>query len=479
MVRSYLRMLTEDELKSIHNASLRILEQTGMLVDHQEARDLLQAAGATVDHQAKRVRFPPELVEEKLKLVPHKLPYAGRDPEYDFVIETGGDLYSRHAGGATAYIDLKSGKRRKAMINDWKEFVTLLDALPNVHGLSTLACADVPEATNDIHSLRVLLEHQRKAIVHSAFSLKHLEYMIEMMLAVRGSKEELRKRSQVHQIVSPISPLFLNEDDVSQLLLACKYGIPTDIPIMPAAGSTAPITIVGTLALVNAEFLGIMTLAQTASPGHRMPYFVDPIVADMRTGNPLMGGPEVGLLNAAIAQMGSEFYDLPAEGIGLDSDSVITEQSMFQKAVNVVMQCLAGGKFLIGAGTIDTCMTISPAQLVIDNEVVAVARRLARGIEVNEDTLATEAIDRVGPRGHFLMDEHTMRYLRTGELIQPELFCRDSYDMWMSQGGKSVEQKAREKALAILEKHEVEPLPEEVQRELASIVAAADRELAG
>ena len=101
------------------------------------------------------------------------------------------------------------------------------------------------------------------------------------------------------------------------------------------------------------------------------------------------------------------------------------------------------------------------------------------GAHPGRKTSATEALDRVGPRGHFLMDEHTMRYLRTGELIQPELFCRDSYDMWMSQGGKSVEQKAAEKALAILEKHEVEPLPEEVQRELASIVAAADRELAG
>ncbi len=479
MARSWLRMLSDDELKRVHNASLSILERTGVFIDHKGACEMLQAAGARVEWDKRRVHFPPELVEEKLKLVPRKLLYAGREPEFDFTIEAGGEIRGRHAGGAVNYVDLRTGAYRKITLDDWKEFVTLLDALPNVNALSTVAPSDVPQATSDIHCLRVTLEHQRKTAVHSAFSVRHLRFMIEMMLAVLGTKEALRRRPPVHHIVSPISPLYLNADDVAQLLLACEYGIPTDIPIMPSAGTTAPITIAGTLALVNAEFLGTMTLAQIASPGHPMPYFVDPIIADMRSGAPLMGAPEVGLLNAAIAQIGSELYGLPPEGIGLDCDSTTYEQTVFQKAVNVVTQALAGGRFLIGAGAIETCMAVSPVQLVIDDEIVAVARRLARGIVVSDDTLATEAIDRVGPRGNFLMDEHTMKYLRSGELMQTEMFHRDQHEAWVAKGAKNVEQRARDKALAILDKHEVPPLPASVHQELEKIVAEADRELAG
>jgi trimethylamine--corrinoid protein Co-methyltransferase len=477
-MKPYLRLLSEDDLKNIHNASLRILEQTGMLIDHEEARKLLEAAGAEVDHEEKTVRFPPQLVEERLKLVPRKLVHHGRTPEYDITIETGGDVYSRTPGGATAYVGLRTGEHRRARLDDWKEFATLADALPNIHSLGTLHCGDVPEQTADIHSLHVLLEYQRKNIVHNAFSMNNFKVMIEMMLALRGSREELQKRPLVHHIISPISPLFLNEDDTAQLLLACEYGIPTDIPIMPTTGTTAPITIAGTLALSNAEFLGTMTLAQTARPGHSMPYFLDPPVADMKTGAPLMGAPEVGLLNAAIAQLGCEFYDLPPEGIGMTPDGLIFEQTLFQKASNMVMQCLAGGKLIIGAGVIDTCMAASPVQLVIDDEIMGIARRLSQGIKVNEDTLAVDAIDRVGPRGHFLSDLHTLQHLRTGELIRTEIFDRDLRDIWVSKGAKGLEQKAREKALAILDKHEVEPLPEDVVEELKSIVGKADQQLA-
>jgi trimethylamine--corrinoid protein Co-methyltransferase len=159
-------------------------------------------------------------------------------------------------------------------------------------------------------------------------------------------------------------------------------------------------------------------------------------------------------------------------------DGLIFEQTLFQKASNMVMQCLAGGKLIIGAGVIDTCMAASPVQLVIDDEIMGIARRLSQGIKVNEDTLAVDAIDRVGPRGHFLSDLHTLQHLRTGELIRTEIFDRDLRDIWVSKGAKGLEQKAREKALAILDKHEVEPLPEDVVEELKSIVGKADQQLA-
>jgi trimethylamine---corrinoid protein Co-methyltransferase len=352
-----------------------------------------------------------------------------------------------------------------------------VDALPNIHCVATLHCGDVPEATSDIHSMRVLLENQRKCIIHNAFSIKNHRYLLEMAIAVRGSKEALAERPLYHHMLSPISPLFLNEDDTSQLLLACDYGIPTDIPIMPISGSTAPITLAGTLVQANAEYLGTMTLAQTYKPGHVMPYFTDPVVADMRSSSPLFAAPEVGLLVAAIAQLGSEFYNLAPEGIGLGSDGFVTEQTLFQKAQNAIFQVMAGGKLLIGAGAVESCMSVSPVQLVLDDEIMQIARRWARGIRVDDNTLAVDVIHRVGPRGHFLTEEHTLGNLRTGELITTRIFDRERRELWEEKGSKSLEQKAREKGLSLLAKHQVPALPDGVLRELAAIVQRADAEL--
>jgi trimethylamine--corrinoid protein Co-methyltransferase len=462
----------------IHNASLTVLEETGMMVDHENAREVLQAAGASVNHDTKIVKFPGHLVEEKLKLVPRKVTYHGRTPEFDFTVESGGEIYSRVAGGAINYIDLKSGKSRRACLADWVEFARLVDALPNIHCVCTLQCGDVPEASSDIHCMRVLLENQRKCVIQTAFTLKAQRYLLELAIAVRGSKEALAERPLYHHMLSPISPLFLDEDSTAQLLLACDYGIPTDIPIMPISGYTAPITLAGTLVQANAEFLGTMTLAQTYKPGHVMPYFTDPVVPDMRTTAPLFAAPEVGLLVAAISQLGSELYGLAPQGIGLDSDGYVMEQSLFQKAQNSVFQCMAGGKLIIGAGAVEACMALNPAQLVIDDEIMHIARRWVRSIEVNENTLAVDVIRKVGPRGQFLTEEHTLNNLRTGELIATEIFERDRRELWEAKGSKSLEQKAREKGLALLAKHQVPPLPEEVLRELAAIVKRADTELA-
>jgi len=479
MANVFLRLLSTDQLQSVHEAALAILERTGMQIDHADARDILAGAGAKVDVQTNRVRFPPQLVEEKLRLVPRTFTYHGRTPEFDFDLTVDGPIYSRVAGGATGYLDFATGGHRRARIDDWKEFAILADALPNIHSIATLHCGDVPAATADIYSLRTLLENQRNCILHNAFSLENQRYLIEMMLAVRGTREELERRPLVHHQLSPISPLQMQEDDTAQLLLACEYGIPTDIPIMPIAGATAPITLAGTVAQGLAEFLGTMTLAQCARPGHRMPFFIDPVVADMRTGSALVGAPETAMIAAAIQQLGTELYGLPAQGIGLTSDGYDYGQALFQRGQMAVFQVMSGGKLIIGAGVVDSLMSIDPAQLVIDDEIMVVARRWARGMMVDRETLAVDAIDRVGPRGQFLDDEHTLDFLRTGELIDSELFERESREIWASKGSKKLEEKAREKARAILATHEVPPLSDDILREMAAIVARADATVAG
>ena len=465
-------------MKTIHDASLRILERTGMLIDHKGGRDLLQEAGAEVDNKRGIVRFPPELVEHSLENAPRTLIYAGRDPEHDMILKAGGEVYSRTTTGETTYVDLKSGQYRRAKIDDMKEFALLADALPNIDCCGAIYAGDVPVQTADIHAVRILLEGQRKHFVYQTFSTKNLKYVIEMMLAVRGSREELRKRPPARGTLATISPLFIAEDDVDSIILSCEYGIPMGLATMANAGATAPITLAGTLAQANAEALGALTLTQVVRSGHPVPYYVIPMVTDMATGLGLLGSPENTLLTAAISQLGREYYKIPVETLGFTADGAICEQTFFQKATNGLMQCLAGGNLLMGAGITDSVTAASPVQLVIDDEIMGVLRRILRGFQINMETLGLDVIDKIGPRGNFLSDEHTLKYLRSGEHFRPNIFDRDPRDAWCSKGEKGLAQKAREKAFSILEQHEVKPLPEAVSRELKSIMKKADKELA-
>ena len=473
-----LRLLSTEELRSIHEGSLGVLERTGMEIDHPGALELLDGAGATVDARTKRVRFPPELVEASLAQVPRALTYHGRAPEFDVTVSTESDLCSRVPGGATNYIDLETGENRRARIADWREFAHLVDALPNVHVVAPLHCGDVPAGTADIHSVRALLEAQRKCIVHNAFTAENQRRIIDLLVAVAGSREAFAERPFMHQQASVISPLFLNEDDTEQILVACEHGIPLDLPLMSIAGISSPITLAGTLAQTNAEYLGTVVLAQVARPGHPTSYFVDPVVGDMRTGAAIFAAPETALLVGAISQLGTELYGLPTQAIGLDSDGFSAAQTMAQKAQMLAFQVLAGGKHVVGAGSVESCMALSPLQLVIDDELLTIARRWARGIAVDETTLALDVIDRVGPRGDFLADEHTVVNLRTGELIPLPLAERESRQSWEAGGSRTMESKARDRARALLATHEVPPLPDDVLRELADITARADAAVA-
>jgi trimethylamine--corrinoid protein Co-methyltransferase len=291
---------------------------------------------------------------------------------------------------------------------------------------------------------------------------------------VSGSREALAERPILHQQASVISPLFMSEDDTEQILVACEYGIPLDLPLMPIAGISGPITLAGTLAQSIAEFLATVVLTQSARPGHPIAFFCDPVVGDMRSGAAVFAAPESALLVAAISQLGRELYGFPAQAIGLDSDGFSSAQTMFQKAQMLLFQVLAGGKHVVGAGSVESCMALSPLQLVVDDELLTIARRWVRGITVDDQTLALDVIDRVGPRGTFLSDEHTVMNLRAGELVRLRLAERESRQSWEASGMRTLETRAREKGRELLASHQVPPLDGTVLDELSAIVARAD-----
>lgn len=480
MAKSLLRFLEHEQLVQIYDASLRILNDVGMLIEHTPLQDMLEGAGCRVDRNTNRVYFPPDLVDQKRKAIPKQLTYHGRTPDYDRVVSLDGDVFGRNPGGCPNYVDPRTGEYRQATISDWRDFCTVVDALPNIGALANQHTKDVPAHTSDIHSMRAVLECQRKCSVHGASTVENLRYQIEMMLAVRGSRIELFKRPMVHNMVTPINPLFHDPDNSEQLILSCEYGLPLDIAVMAIIGITAPITLAGALAQTLAEELGTITAIQVIKPEHPVAFFIDPVIGNMHTGEALCGAPEVALMISAICQLGTELFGLPTEAIGLAADGFSGAQTMAHKMQNLIFHVLSGGKLMVGAGSIESIMALSPIQLVIDNEFIDIARRWQHGIVVDDKKLAVDVVARVGPRGDYMSDEHTVDALHAGELLDLKLSERESRrQIWEADGKRTLESKAKENAVSILDTHEVPPLPEEVLREMEVITKKADEALAG
>jgi trimethylamine--corrinoid protein Co-methyltransferase len=479
VVQARISVLSPDELRQVHAAALRILEEVGMCIELPAALDILEGAGARVDRATSRAYMPPDLVEACRARIPTRLTYHGRSPEFDRVSEVGGPVFGRNAGGCPDYVELETGHHRTARIADWREFVRLSDALPFIGAVGNQHTSDVPPRTADVHSVRAFLEEGRLCAVHGANSVANYRYQIEMLLAVRGSREALAERPPLHDMVSPYNPLYHDEDNAAQILLSVEYGIPLDIAVMSMVGMTSPASLAGSLAQTVAEELGTITLIQSARPGHPCAFFVDPMVGNLRNGEALAGAPESALLLAAICQLGTELFGVPTSAIGLDTDGFSGAQTMFQKAQNLAFEVLAGGTVAVGAGCVESIMALSPVQLVLDDEFLAIASRWREGIRVTEETLAVEVVKEVGPRGSYLAETHTLEALRAGELLDLALAERESRRaVWESMGSRTLESRAADRAREILSRHEVPPLQDEVLRELAAIEAAADHELA-
>ena len=465
-----IKYLTDDQIEEIHHGSLGILENTGIQVEHKGGLEALEAAGAQVDHQHQRVRIPRELAARCLETVPDRFTLAARNPDKDCPLVPGGRPYSRNGGGADFTIDLETGEFRPLLHADVKSYFKLMDALEGISFIAPVFGQDMPVHGRDILMLREALAHTDKPIHLRAFSGETLRVMFEMAAIVAGGKEQLKERPIVSLLEAPISPLRFLDVTVDALWLCGEYGIPLDVCVMPIAGGTGPMTMAGNIQLFNTEFLGGVVISQLAHPGAPLQYAARPMAMDMRTGFSLAGSVELGVMAAAGAQM-AHYYNLPVSLHGPWSDSMTHDgQSILERTYMTLMAAMAGANVLVGAGMMQQSLVISHEQLVIDSEINRMAFRAVAGFEIDAERLGTEAIGRVGPGGNFVMDPHTLQFLR-GERYAPSLLYRNSREAWEANGSKTLVERAKEKAMTILQEHEPNPLSEDVSRTLDELVS--------
>lgn len=469
-----LKFLSDGDIKKIYSGSLYILENVGVKVDHDEGLQMLGEVGAKVDIQKRIVKFPKGLVEQSIKKAPKEFILGARNKKNDLILKYGGELYARPVSGCEGYIDLETGNYRKAQMSDSYEWIRLVDGLENIKLCTGVYPNDVPLKTRDIRVLQAMLENTDKHVSIQPYNKENMKYMIEMLTAVVGSKEELKRRPIMSTICSPISPLQFNKDTLDVLLLAGEYGIPVGIAVMPNAGATGPVTLAGTLQLMSVETLATIVIAELINPGTPVYSDARAAVLEMSRGIGLTGAIENAMLEGAIAQLVHECYGIPTDMRGGGTDALMVDgQSMIERVFSITFSAFSGSNIIGGMGCLETAYTGSSLQLVIDDEICGMCFRALKGIEINDDTLAVDVICKVGHGGNFLANEHTLKYFKT-EFFRPSIFNRITRAVWEAEGSKDLKENAKQKAKSILRDRERPVLDDSIMKELGSIVKKAE-----
>lgn len=473
--KSKTNFLSQDEIGLMRERVFELLEKHGVKMYHPQVLNLVREGGAKVDYENQWVRFPRELIEKSLVLVPKKVELAGVDPSFDIEVpRLDGTFHLRTGTGARSFLDPENGLYRETTISDVGNWARLSNVLEEISFCAFPFPTDVPATTADVHALRVMLENSQKHVWVQPYSGNSIQYLIELASVVAGGEEVLKKRPLISLITCSLTPLEFKFMDLEIILQACRRGIPLHACSLPCAGGTAPITIPGVVLLAAAEILVMVTVAQIIQP--RMPVIATPIIftLDMQTGRSLQSSPEA-MKGASLAiEFIKRAYGLPTHTYGSGSDSPDVDfQSMADRSLLGMLVAITGADILGGAGQVEVATTISPLQLVMDNEIAGMIRKIISRITIDYETMAWSDLMTTSSCGHFLETEHTLRHCR--EAFKPRTFIRQTREIWVNKGKKDQMARTMEVYKSLFEKAKPPNLTEDLKKEMNKIVDAADR----
>ncbi|MHC4496622.1 MAG: trimethylamine methyltransferase family protein [Planctomycetota bacterium] len=442
------RVLSDKEIGAIHDGTIRILRDTGVMVHHNEALELLAEAGASVDKDSKIARLPEKLVADSIERAGKNYVLYGRNPEQTARLGYG-DFVLMSSPGQYSWIDTESGRRRPATVSDALEAIKLGDALGNITIVGSMAQPEEISA----------------------------RYILEIYSTVAGGAEALRERPMVEAFLEPISPLQLPKDGLDIVREFARAGQPVSISPMAMTSATAPATLAATLAQENAEILAGVVVTQLFAPGTPIMYGGIPHIMDPRTSICSFGSPEQGLMAAAMVQMAGH-YGFPAYvNAGLTDAKLPDAQAGIEKGTSLLLAALAGADTFGHCGICGTDHAGSLLWLSLDNELADYVKRIVRGFEVDAEKVAAEVVDKVGPGGNFLAEEHTVRHFRKELWLPGSAWSRQSWDGWADSGRLSMAERITEQVKQILTTHEPKPLETDLANQVDEIVEVAKREL--
>jgi len=445
---SYAALLTQEQVEKIHEGALEILEEVGLKVRFEPARELFKQHGCSVDGE--RVKFPRAIVEKYRKMVPPSFTFHARDPKFDKTIPQDSPVIVT-ASSAPDIIDPVTGQERRAESSDIARIAHLINELPgyDMFSISTLADDAQPDQFT-ISRLYPAIKYCLKPIRVTTTDMKDTMAVMDMAYQVAGSKEEYKKHPFLtHHYCPVVSPLTMDNLSTENVMFFAKEGLPVYPTIVPNAGLTSPMSMAGTLAQGNAEFLSALVLMQMVKEGTPTIYATLGTVADMRSGAYTSGAIECGMLHMAFAQL-ARFYDVPAGGyVGLTNSKLNDAQSGYETGMSGIAGLLGGMDMFNIGGLIDALKTFDFAKAVIDDEIAQMMKRMKHGVSFSDEDLGLDLIKEIGPGGSFITAKHTIGRMKT-EAVMTKIADRDARTIWEKRGATDTQTKAMKKAKEIM-----------------------------
>lgn len=475
-----LRILTEEQIITIHEKALNLLEDTGVYFQGEGALQVLAKNGANVDFETKIVKFPPQMVIEAIEKVPSTFQLYNRSGEPAATLGED-NVYFDPGSSGIRFLESDGKTAREAVGADLVKIAKVCEAMDHVELLATaLTPYDIPKNIGDCYRVYALLKHSTKPFITGAYSAKGVNAIRELLAADAGGYDALKAKPRAVLDITSLPPLKWTEVSCQNILDAAAYGLPIETISVPLLGAAAPATFAGCVLLHTVETLSGIVLTQLVNPGNPMVYGGAPMYFDMKNMTTSLNSIETNIIGAAYAQMG-KYYGIPVHTYAALSDSKTNDsQAGLETAVSGIVASLAGIDIISGPGMLDFCNTFSLEKLVIDNEICGMAHRLLKGIEFSEETLAAELISEMGSFGDYLSTKHTLKWFRKEPYLPSAVIDRQNFEKWQEKGGKSSFDHARQIVEEILENPKAPALSPEKNEALDNAwrtIALADGEM--
>ena len=437
-------VLSVEEVDEVDRAGRAILERVGIRILDSTYLDLLSEAGAHVDYGAHMVRFEGKWLDEMLSRATRRFTLCSRDGENDIALG-GGKVFFGNGGRVFRILDMGTGGYRLTLLRDVAHTAALVDHLDCL-SFYIIACQAHDAAPNVYHlnDFYHAFNHTTKHVMGGCDTYEGVKQMWELSSLIAGGEDNLRERPFVSVITNPISPLTVEANTLRMLHFCVSHGIPVTCAPAPISGATAPATLAGTLAQMHAEALAGVALSQIFAPGSKVLYGAVPTAMDLRSMEYTMGSVEMAMMNAAAVKL-AQRYDLPIyASAGVTESKRPDIQAGVEKAFSSLMVAMAGADCIhLAAGMLDSGNSISYEQYAIDNEIIGMIYRVLAGIKIDDDTLGLEVIEKVGPGGNYVLEDHTVDHMMS-EFFYPNLGVRHNFDIWEEKGRPSMLIRARE-----------------------------------
>lgn len=465
-----MKILSTMDMDLVHKSSMDVLANTGIMINSRKALELLEKNGAEVNFEKKTAKISPALFEKALKSVPRKFDLYKRDNSGFITI---GDGTPKCGSGHNAIylITPDSDERINSRVKDVENFAIISDYLEDIDIVGVpLMPQDVKVPTTSLlYAVKALYENTTKPIFFSTDCNKVNASLIEMMKAIAGKNDISECPTGISQL-SPTSPLFWEEGAIDALIHVAQEGLPLNLLPEPMSGLSAPYSTAGLLTIHNIEVLSGMVVSQLVRSGTPVIYGSSWTTYDMKYIAAIIASPETDILRIAGRQM-ADYYGMPSHTTAPNSDSNFhDEQNAWEKSISNMCALCAGNDIVMNSGMFATGLTISHEQLVIDDEINGIIRRIWRGIDVSSRTIDVDSIKSVGHRGDYLMEDLTLDNLRSDEFRGSKVANVKAFDNWVADGSFSVIQNANKKVVEYLARGVKNPLNGEKSSALSAII---------